>query len=428
MAQSNFRVITAAAVLVLVLGACSETAPPESGADQAPMSSAVVYEGARLLVGDGSVIENAVFSVEGGRFVAVGPAGQVSAPEGATRVDISGKTVMPAIVDAHVHLNTSRDALIDDLRHRTYFGVGAAISMGSDVDDVPLAVRDEDIPDIARFRSAGTGFARPEPGRREVHWVNTVDEALQGVQEEIARNVDMIKIWVDDRGGQFEKLTPELYGAIIDEAHANGLRVAAHIFELEDAKGLLQAGIDYFAHGVRDRDIDDEFMALIAEHPDTVLIPNLPERGVPMDVSWLEGSIPDSEYAALQVIEANPETQEAFGIQARNLNRLNEVGMTIAMGTDGNSAWAPHTEMENMVVAGMSPGEVIVAATRNAADVLGIEDIGTVAAGKSADFIVLEGNPLEDIKNTRLIDAVYIRGMEVDREALRMEMNAAGAE
>ena len=251
-----------------------------------------------------------------------------------------------------------------------------------------------------------------------VHWVTTEAEARQAVRDEAARSVDLIKIWVDDRDGQYEQLSPAVYAAVIDEAHQHSLQVAAHIFDLEDGKGLLRAGVDIFAHGVRDRDIDDEFVELVAEHPNVVLIPNLPGRGVPTDLGWLADAIPDEELEALQESAADPQAQAAFAIQARNLARLSDEGMTIAFGTDGNTPWAPHVEMEDMVAAGMTPEQVLVAATRNAAAVLGLTDMGTIEAGKSADFIVLEANPLDDITNTRLIASVYLRGEGVDRAGI----------
>ena len=379
------------------------------------MSDATVYEGARVIIGDGSVIENGAFAVEAGQITAVGTAGDVSVA-GAATVDLSGMTVMPAIIDTHVHMNITREELLNDLRRRAYFGVAAAMSMGSDVEGTPLEMQDEVHPGHARFVSAGTGITRPEPGRRVVHWINTVAEARDAVRTEAGRGVDIVKIWVDDRNGQFEKLTPELYGAVIDEAHQNDVRVSAHIFEQEDGKGLLRAGVDIFAHGVRDRDIDAEFIRLVNANPNVVLIPNLPGRGVPADYSWLEGAIPAADLQQLQSMGSDPQAQAAFGIQARNLARLSREGMIIAMGTDGNTPWGAHVEMQDMVESGMSAADVIVASTRNSAALLGLDDLGTIEAGKSADFIVLGANPLDDITNTRQIESVYLRGEQVDRD------------
>ena len=145
-------------------------------------------------------------------------------------------------------------------------GVGVAMSLGQDDGDVPFKVRTETIPDAARYRTAGRGITTPEPGRSEIpYWITSVDEGRAAVQELAALNVDLVKIWVDDRSGQYEKLSSELYGPVIEEAHRHGLRVTAHVFTLEDAKGLLRAGVDAFAHGIRDRDIDDELLALFEE-------------------------------------------------------------------------------------------------------------------------------------------------------------------
>ena len=384
---------------------------------QAPAPAVTVFEGARVIVGDGSAIENATFIVDGGRFVQVGRTGDGQIPAGAARVSLAGKTVMPAIIDTHTHLSRERPALVEDLQRRAYYGIGAAMSLGQDKEDVPFQVRAETIPGGARYRTAGRGITRPEPGRTDLtYWINTADEARKAVQEQAARKVDFIKVWVDDRDGKYQKLTPELYGAVIDEAHKHNLRVTAHIFMLEDAKGLLRAGLDAFAHGVRDKDVDDEFVQMVRQRPTVVLVPNLPDRGVVADYGWLRGSIPDGEMQKLQAAATDrPDTQRVFGIQARNLARLNAAGMKIAVGTDGNTPWAPHVEMADMVAAGMTPAQVLVAATRNGAELLGLTDAGTVATGKSADFIVLDANPLDDITNTRKISAVYLRGTAVNR-------------
>jgi imidazolonepropionase-like amidohydrolase len=421
--KSRFTIVlTGLLALTALVAACGQTETTQAPAGP----PTTVFEGARVIVGDGSApIENAVVVVRDNQFVQVGRAGEVQVPEGATRVNLAGKTVMPAILDAHVHLRSQmRETLIEDLQRRAYYGVVAAISMGQDQGDVPYQVRTESLtmPNTARFQTAGRGITAPEPGRTEVpFWVSTEAEARAAVQDNAKRKVDIIKIWVDDRDNKFKKLTPELYGAVIDEAHKNGIRVTAHIYELTDAKGLLKAGLDAFAHGVRDRDIDEEFVAMYKQRPEVILVPNLPGRGVKTDLSWVSDTVAPAELEKLQAAAAkdDPEAQKLYGIQARNLAKLNAAGVKIAMGTDGNTPYGPHIEMEDMVAAGMSPAEVLVAATRNSAEVMQLNDLGTVAAGKSADFIVLDANPLDNITNTRRINAVYIRGAAVDRAGLR---------
>ena len=407
------------AVLLLLAG-CGESAP-EGG----PVTA---FEGGRVVTGDGSApIEDAVFLVQDGDFIAVGPRAEVEVPGSADRVDLTGQTVIPALVNTHMHTPVGdREALISFLEHNAYWGVGAVASLGLDSSAVSFEVRGQTIPNAARLRTAGRGITAPEPGRTEVpYWVTSEEEARAAVQELAARPVDLVKIWVDSRDGEYDKLSPSVYVALIDEAHNHGLRVAAHIFELEDAKNLLRAGVDAFAHSVRDQEVDEELISLFQGMPLTVLIPNLPNPGVEMDLSWVGATVPEDELAEIQAgATDDAERQRAFEIQANNLAALDEAGVQVAFGTDGGNPWTAHTELEDMVDAGMDPADVIVAATRNSAAFLGINDMGTVEAGKSADFVVLEANPLDDITNLRQISAVYLRGDDVDRDAIAAKLKA----
>ena len=185
---------------------------------------------------------------------------------------------------------------------------------------------------------------------------------------------------------------------------------------MEDAKGLMRAGLDAFAHGVRDVDVDDETVAMFKQRPNIVLNPNLPDRGVKVDRSLAAAG--HDRRGVRQARGDNtdqPKVQAFHGIQARNLAKMNAAGVRIVMGTDGNRAWGPHEEMEDMVLAGMTPAQVIVASTRNGAEFLRIADAGTLEAGKSADLLVLDANPLDNITNTRRISQVILRGAAVDR-------------
>jgi imidazolonepropionase-like amidohydrolase len=403
-----------ATILALMAGVALGFAVPAQA--QAP-SGATAFEGGWIIVGDGRVIDNGTIVVEGSKITQAGPAAEVKVPAGANRVNLSGKTVMPDIIDTHTHLSQTKEAIERDLKRRAYYGVSAALSMGTNENESELDVRAHPQPGEAKLFTAWRGITRPEPGRTTApFWVDNEDQARKAVQELAAHKVDIVKVWIDDRDGKFPKMTPALYGAAIDEAHKNGLRATVHIFTLDDAKGALKAGVDAFAHSVRDRDVDDEFMALVKQHPNLVVNPNLPPRGVKTDVSWLKASLPAAEMDRVEKANVDdPKAQAFYGIQSRNLAKLNAAGVKIILGTDGNTPWGPHEEIADMVTAGMTPAQAITAATKNGAEFLKMTDAGTLQVGKNADFIVLDANPLDDITNTRKISAVYLQGAKLDR-------------
>jgi imidazolonepropionase-like amidohydrolase len=263
--------------------------------------------------------------------------------------------------------------------------------------------------------------------------ITTEAEARKAVQELAAKKVDIVKIWVDDRNGTVKKLPPPLYRAIIDEAHKHNLRAAAHIFYLEDAKDLLRAGIDGFTHGVRDRDVDDEFIQLLKARRNVFITPNLPDRGATAeDFAFMSETVPADRVKQIREGQEKRSAEEEkrarafFDLQSRNLAKVNAAGARIALGTDSGTTigWDAHQELTDMAAAGMTPAQVIVAATKTAAEILKLDQLGTIAAGKSADFIVLDANPLDNIDNTRKIAKVYLRGKELDRAAMRVKWTA----
>ena len=379
-----------------------------------------VYEGARLIPGDGRpAIERAAFVVEKGRFTAVGQAGAVRIPEGASRVDLTGKTVMPALVNLHGHVgfqrgttyaaeNYTRENIIDNLNRYAQAGVGTVISMGTDAGELPYEIRAEQMAGRlggAFLRHAGRGFALPNAGpgaaalRAAPYGVTTADEARRNVRELAAKKVDVVKIWVDDRNGTVPKLPPEIYRAIIEEAHAHKLKVVAHVYYLADAKALARAGVDAFAHPVRDLETDQELVDLLKAR-DVIVMANLglAERGS----------------------RSTDRASAIYRNMSQSIGTLARAGVRVMLGSDSGvqnhlAGEAEHRELELMVASGMTPSDVIANATGRAAAAFGFSDVGVVAPGKIADFIVLDANPLENISNTKRIADVYLRGSRLAR-------------
>jgi imidazolonepropionase-like amidohydrolase len=424
-------------------------AAPQTGA-QRGTSAAIWFEGARLIVGDGSAaVENSAFLVEGDAFTWVGQQGQRQPPQGAVRVDLSGKTVMPSLIDGHNHIglvnekdgsnskaNYRRANLVDQLERYAYYGVAAALSMGLEADpELAYELRDEVIPNAARFLTVGKGIAATsiggptgEPRLGIPYGARTEKQGRDRVKELHGNGVRFVKIWVDDRNGDVPKLQPNVYRAIIAEAHANKMEVLAHLSRtsaLADAKDLLRAGIDGFVHLVRDRDVDEEYLAAVKAHPRVWSGPNMPVPATRDAIAALAETLPADQIEGMRKQLAAQEAKgnlpnELFELHCRNLRKIHAAGMVIAMGTDGTGdGFGSHEQIEAYTRCGMTPMQAIVAATGTNARVLHLDRLGTIATGKEASFNVLDANPVDNITNTRRISKVYLRGKEIDRQAVR---------
>jgi imidazolonepropionase-like amidohydrolase len=426
-------------------------------------SRPVVYEGARLIIGDATApIEAGAFVVEDGRITAVGRRGELVPPPRASHVDLTGKTVIPAMVNVHVHIgyegyttwraeNHTPDNVVDHLQREAFYGVGAVQSVGTSPTDQALQIqRDQQagkFPPAARFFFM-PGMAPPNGGpdavlrvaTTKLHVVNEVTtpaEARAAVRRMADQHIPQVKIWVDDRRGTYPKMTPDVYNAIIDEAHKNRMIVNAHATTLLDQKAVVRAGADVLVHMVQNERIDDELMAILREHkPYWATVIGLGDRSGACDHDpFFEQALPAGVVAMIrQSVEqkplapyCGPETpnrQRREEILAYNFPRMISAGARIVLGTDtgiqpGHTfGTGDHHEITRWVQLGLSPADAIIAATSRPAQLLGIHDMGTIAAGKSADFVVLDANPLDDIHNTRTISSVYVHGRLLDRAAL----------
>ena len=393
--------------------------------------------------------------LSGARIRAIIPA-SAAAPSGAKVIDLSGKTIMPELINCHGHLgllkgaktaaaNYTRDNVARQLLQYQDYGVGAVQVMGTDRDDIYTwrsESRQGALPGAQIF-TAGRGFGVPDGmppiamGTDLVYRPTTPEEARKDVDELAAHHADLVKMWVDDFYGQYPKMKPEIYTAIIDEAHRDNLRVASHLFYEEDAQRLVDAGVDIFAHSVRDKEIPDSLIAEMKQkHITYIGTLSLDDFATAYedDPSWLNQPffrnalepgvyemITSSEYKQnLAKSKAAAMEKAALPIALKNLKKVYDAGIPVALGTDSGATpirpygFAEHQELQLLVHAGLTPLQAITIGTRNSARLLRVEkDFGTLTPGLKANFIVLDQDPSQDIRNTETISAVWQDGKQV---------------
>ncbi len=441
-------------VCCFALAAYTRTA----GSAAQPAASVLVIGGANIWDGTGRpMIQDGVVVVSAGRIQAIGPRAKTPIPAGATVIQAKGKTLIPGLINAHGHVgmtkglkagpeNYGAENILAHLRQYARYGVTTVMSLGTDFEAIfklrgPASA--EEAPRATVF-TAGRGFTGKAgypavlPGNAGVpREVDSVEEVRQQVAELARQKVDVVKIWVDDHWGHYKKIRPELSRAIIAEAHKHGLRVMAHIFYLEDAKQLVAAGLDGMAHSVRDREIDDELLRLLKQKK-TFAVPTLVREEStfvyaeppaflddPFFNRWIDPNViqqlKDPAWGAR--VKADPDFSKYPGqlkMAQRNLKKLWDAGVLVAFGSDTGpparfQGFFEHRELELMVAAGLTPAQALQAATSNAAAALRISsDFGALAKGKRADLILLDADPLADIRNTRKINKVWIGGREVN--------------
>jgi imidazolonepropionase-like amidohydrolase len=396
------------------------------------------FLGARILPGSGEPIDDGALLVRYGRVTSVGPRWAGEIPADAEVVDLSGKFVVPGLVDAHAHVGGTQglesgdqhhtdEIVADQLARYARYGVTSVFSLGGDRGPgFRAASRRESFEiDRARLFVAGPVVEAATPA-----------EAEREVERAAGLGADLIKIRVDDFFDTRDKMPPHVFRAVIESAHARGLRVAAHVYELEDAKALVEAGADLLAHSVRDREVDDELIGLMRAR-DVCLCPTLTrdvsvfayaERPAFFDDPFFLAEVDPAVVAALEdparqrgvaADETAARAREALEIARRNLARLADSGVPIAFGTDSGppgrfQGFFEHLELEMMVAAGLTPARALQAATVDAARCAGHAGrIGALEPGAWADFVVLDADPAADIRNLRRIDSVWIAGRRV---------------
>ena len=421
----------------------------------------LLLEHLRVIVGDGPVLSNASLLLRGDTIAAVGQSAEMAIPIGTRRVDLTGKTIMPAMIDAHAHLgyeganswgaqNYNLDNLVDHLNRYAYYGFGAVFSAGSDPDILALELQSAQARGEiggARFVFAA-GMAPPGQGPNNQFLVealeverqtgNTIlrglespEQASEAVQEVAALRIPFIKLWVDDRGGSQEKLRPEIYRAAIAEANRLGLGAVVHQQFAEDMLDLIDAGTRGFLHGRLEEGFTEQIANAVKQH-NVFIVPNLGlselRREAIGDDEFLAQSLQAnvaerlSASAQRQALpERNPQLEQTLH---NSFDYMRNANVDIVLGTDAGAVpdhpfgYTGHKELEIFLRHGMSTAQAIAAATSVAARVLGLEDAGQIKPGFRADLLILDENPLDDIRNTQKIHQVYLRGELLDRDAM----------
>lgn len=442
----------AAAALALLAVSCSPPAPTAPPGTKV-LKDFTLFDG----TGKAPVANQSMIIDDKGRISWVGPTAELKAPNGAETTDLAGKYVMPGIIDLHVHLSIVRGLKQDianyteanvkeDLQNYAKFGVTTVQVMGTDKDLI-FPIRDAERagkPTMARVYTAGQGIVF-KGGYGGVVGLNqpvaTPEEAIAAVNLQADHKVDLIKFWFDDELGTLPKMPPTISKAIIDTAHARGLKVVAHIFYLADAKLLIDQGLDGIMHSVRDKPVDKALIDAMKAKGVWQIAETLTREqamflyGVnseTLEDPLFKAAVPAGDIEILKsaerqkTVQANPHYKTdypKFLAQAQsNLKTLSDAGVNIAMGTDSGPpgrwpGFSEHRELELMVAAGLTPTQALTAATGSPAKFLGTSDTGVIEAGKWADLLVLNADPTADIKNVHAINSVYIAGDTVPSAA-----------
>lgn len=414
---------------IFLLGGCGSQQPDTEDRIQA-------FIGARIFDGTGGpYVDNGVILVRNGRIEAIGSRDEVSVPENARQIDVSDKFIIPGLINTHGHVGDTKglesghystENILRQLSLYARYGVTTVSSLGGDQPEV-IQIRDaQNTPELDRARILVAGSVVNGDAPEEVRKL---------VDENAAQSVNFIKIRVDDFLGSREKMPRRVYRAVIDQANKNGLPVAAHLYYQSDAKNLARSGVSFIAHSVRDEMADRQLIEFLKEY-DVSYCPTLTRElstfvyeDVPeffRDSFFLKYGDPDvleqlKDSKRQEVIRQSPSTvryKEALRIASQNLKILADAGVRIAFGTDSGpparfQGYFEHLELELMAEAGLSPKQILLSATRDAAKSLFLYDVGTLEPEKWADFVVLRKDPLVDITNSRSIESVWIAGNRV---------------